>query len=374
MRRSSRETAQAVWEERQKEARPKIQLRRASEVTPERVTWVWQDRVPAGKVSIWDGDPGQGKSVVSVNLAAHVSTGRPFPDGATCEVGNVLLCNVEDGEADTIIPRLKANDADLNRILMFSTVPDGRGSERLLDLPKDIPMLEERMVEHEIRVLIMDPVMTMLGGDANKDQDARKALAPLKKVAERTGAAVILIRHLNKSVGLKAIQRGGGNMGLIGVARAGLFFAPHPEEEDLRVVASHKSNLAPPAPSLAYQIVSSDVHGAPRIEWRGSVDHTADSLTSGPQSPEDRSQLDATKDFLREELGDGSMEAKQVLKDSDEAGVSKSTLYRAKDALRVKSSKDGLGGWIWELPDKPNRSISKNEDTPCEDLDDLECL
>jgi hypothetical protein len=374
MRRSSRETAQAVWEERQKEARPKIQLRRASEVTPERVTWVWQDRVPAGKVSIWDGDPGQGKSVVSVNLAAHVSTGRPFPDGATCEVGNVLLCNVEDGEADTIIPRLKANDADLNRILMFSTVPDGRGSERLLDLPKDIPMLEERMVEHEIRVLIMDPVMTMLGGDANKDQDARKALAPLKKVAERTGAAVILIRHLNKSVGLKAIQRGGGNMGLIGVARAGLFFAPHPEEEDLRVVASHKSNLAPPAPSLAYQIVSSDVHGAPRIEWRGSVDHTADSLTSGPQSPEDRSQLDATKYFLREELGDGSMEAKQVLKDSDEAGVSKSTLYRAKDALRVKSSKDGLGGWIWELPDKPNRSISKNEDTPCEDLDDLECL
>lgn len=371
---SASDAARAAWESHNGHSRPKIQPRRASEVPPEKVTWLWQGRIPAGKVSIWDGDPGQGKSVVSVSVAAHVSTGRNFPDGAPCEVGNVLICNVEDGEADTTVPRLKANGADLDRVLMFSTVPDGRGGERLLDLPGDIPMLEELMVEHEIRLLILDPVMTMLGADANKDQDARKALSPLKDVAERTGAAVTLIRHLNKSVGLKAIQRGGGNMGLIGVARAGLFFAAHPDDEDLNVVATHKANLAPPAPSLAYQIVNSEVHGAPRIEWRGAVDHTADSLASGPQSPEDRSQLDAAKEFLHDELGEGPMEAKQVLKDSNEAGVSKATLYRAKDAMRVKSSKDGLGPWIWSLPDKPDRKAKTDEDTPRENLENVENL
>jgi hypothetical protein len=370
---SSRDVARAVLEERQKEVRPKIQLRRASEVMTERVTWVWDKRIPTGKVSIWDGDPGQGKSVVSVNVAAHVSTGRTFPDGATCKVGNVLICNVEDGEADTTVPRLKANGADLENVLMFSTVPDGKGGERLLDLPRDIPMLEDLMVEHDVRLLILDPVMTMLGADANKDQDARKALSPLKDVAERTGAAVILIRHLNKSVGLKAIQRGGGNMGLIGVARAGLFFAAHPDDEDMNVVTSHKANLSPPPPSLAYQIVNSEVHDAPRIEWRGAVDYTADSLASGPQSSEDRSQLDAAKEFLLEELGDGPMEANLVLKDATEARVAQKTLYRAKDTLRVKSSKDGLGGWVWSLPDKLDRN-AKKEDIYSDHLGDVDHL
>src|SRR3954453_2909305 len=121
--------------------RAEIKLRRASEIAPEKVTWLWDQRIPAGKVSIWDGDPGQGKSVVSVSVASHVSAGRTFPDGAQCEVGNVLICNIEDGEADTTVPRLKANGADLERVLMFSTVPDGQGGERLLDLPGDIPML-----------------------------------------------------------------------------------------------------------------------------------------------------------------------------------------------------------------------------------------
>ncbi len=353
---------------------PKIEVRRASEVEPEAVTWLWDKRIPAGKVTIWDGDPGQGKSVVSVSVAANVTQGRSFPDGAPCEAGNVLIVNIEDGEADTIVPRLKANGANLERAFMFSNVPDGKGGTRLLSLPEDTAILEQLVIDLEARLLIIDPVMTMLGADANKDQDARKALAPLKDMAERTGDAVVCIRHLNKTVGLKAIQRGGGNMGLIGVARAGAFFAPHPDDDELMVIAQHKSNLAPKPPSLAYQIVTSAIHDAPRIEWKGTVEHDADSLAAGPQSPEDRSQLDAAKEFLKDELGDGPMTAKQVLKDSQEAGVSRATLYRAKDAMRVKSSKDGLGPWIWSLPDKPDRRAKNPEDLPHDNLENLEDL
>lgn len=353
---------------------PKIAVRCAAEVEPERVTWLWEKRIPYGKVTIWDGDPGEGKSVVSVAVAANVTQGRDFPDGAPCEAGNVLIVNVEDGEADTIVPRLKANGADLARAFMFSNVPDGIGGTRLLSLPEDTALLEQLVIDLDAQLVIIDPVMTMLGNDANKDQDARKALAPLKDMAERTGAAVVCIRHLNKTVGLKAIQRGGGNMGLIGVARAGSFFAPHPDDDNLKVIAQHKSNLAPKPPSLAYQIVTSTVHDAPRIEWKGAVDHDADSLAAGPQSPEDRSQLDAAKEFLKDELGDGPMTAKQVLKDSQEAGVSRATLYRAKDALRVKSSKDGLGPWVWSLPDKPDRRAKNPEDVPREYLENVENL
>jgi len=117
------------------------------------------------------------------------------------------------------VPRLKAHGADLDRVFIFSTVPDGKGGTRLLNLPYDLVLLENKVIQREAKLLIIDPVMTMLGGDANKDQDARKALTPVRDMAEGTGVAVIAVRHLNKSVGLKAIQRGGGNMGLIGVKK-----------------------------------------------------------------------------------------------------------------------------------------------------------
>ena len=152
----------------------------------------------------------------------------------------MLIVNVEDGVDDNIVPRLKAHDADLYRVFTFSGVPDGRGGTRLLELPQDIALLENKALQREAKLLIIDPVLTMLGGDANKDQYARKALAPPRDMVERTGVTVIWVRHLNKNVSLSVIQRGGGNTGLICVARAGSFFAAHPDDDRLRVVAAHK--------------------------------------------------------------------------------------------------------------------------------------
>jgi putative DNA primase/helicase len=231
-------------------------------------------------------------------------------------------------------------------------VPDGKGGTRLLDLPDDIALLERKVIEREAKLLIIDPVLTMLGGDANKDQDARKALTPVRDMAERNGIAVVVVRHLNKSVGLKAIQRGGGNMGLIGVARAGSFFAEHPDNDRLRVMAPHKSNLAERPPSLSYKIVTSEVHDTARIEWCGTTEHDANSLASGPSSPAEKSKLDEAKEFLRDELGGGPMWAKLILRDARDAGIAQKTLYMAKTTLRVHSEKIGTDGWQWSLPDE----------------------
>jgi hypothetical protein len=322
----------------------------AASVTTKPVMWEWRGRIPSGKLTIFDGDPDLGKSVVTIDIAARKSTGRGLPDGALCKAGNVLIVNVEDGVADTIVPRLKAHGADLNRVFIFSSsVPDGRGGMRLLDLPGDIALLENKVIQREAELLIIDPVLTMLGGDANKDQDARKALTPIRDMAERTGVAVIAVRHLNKSVGLKAIQRGGGNMGLIGVARAGSFFAEHPDDR-LRIMAPHKSNLAEKPPSLSYRIVSSAEHNTARVEWCGVTEHDANSLAAGSVSPHERTALEDAKEFLREELADGPVMSKQVLKDAREAGHAEITVRRAKTDLRVQSEKQGAEGWAWRLP------------------------
>jgi hypothetical protein len=342
----------------------------ASTVEPEEIRWLWEQRVPFGKLTIFDGDPDQGKSVVTIDIIARASTGRAFPDGTRCDAANVAIINIEDGKADTIVPRLMAHGADLERVHIVDGVPDDKGSTRLLEIPYDIAILEQFVVANEIKVLVIDPLLTMLGGDANKDQDARKALAPLRDVAERTGCAIIAVRHLNKSVGLKAIQRGGGNMGLIGVARAGAFFATDPEDDSRRIMAQHKSNLAEKAPSLVYRIVTSEVHNTARIEWLGTTEYDANGLAADGNTPHEKSQLDEAKKFLREKLADGPMSATQVFKEADASGVAISTLKRAKAPLKVKSEKTGAKGWRWSLPDLEDHGGEEVSEQDQRDTDD----
>ena len=363
-----KENARAVLEERN--GRGRITRLRASDVVTKPVEWLWFGRVPFGKLALFDGDPDQGKSVVTVDIAARVSTGRGFADGSTCEPGNVVICNVEDAADDTIVPRLKAAGADLERIVLFSSVEEGNGDKRLLELPRDVPLVEELVKEEDAALLILDPVMTLLGGDVNKDQDARKALTPVADMAERTGVATVGVRHLNKSVGLKAIQRGGGNMGLIGVARAGSYFADHPDDDTLKVMAPHKSNLAEKQPALAYRIVSSPVRNTARIEWTGATDHDANSLASDASTPHEKSVLDEAKEFLAEELSDGPMWAKQVYKDARDAGISDASLRRAKAVLKVRSEKIGADGWQWSLPSKGSEDDQRQKVEHVEHLQD----
>lgn len=327
------------------------------EVQPERVKWFWQYRIPFGKLTLVEGDPGTGKSAATTDLASRASAGKPLPDGTPCEACGVVICSAEDGLADTIRPRFDAVGGDPSRVVALSTVPDAEGNERQLSIPEDLHIIESAIARVDAKLVIIDPLMAFLPGEVNshRDQDVRRALAPLARSAEKTGAAYVVVRHLNKAGGGNVLYRGGGSIGIIGAARSGLLIAKHPEDDGRRVLASIKSNLAVPAPSLAFILTAAD-NGAVRVEWKGQTPLDAAALLSAPADHEERSTLSEAQDFLREVLEAGPVPAVQVQAEAKDAGISIRTLDRARRAIGVESKREGEPGkrgggtWRWSLP------------------------
>ena len=239
-----------------------------SEVEPEQVEWLWPGRLPLGKLAVLDGDPGLGKSALTLDLAARVSAGLELPDGSRCGPAGVVLLSAEDGLEDTIRPRLDAAGADTERIVALSMIGVGTRAERLVSLTQDLDAIEAAIRRVGAALVVIDPLMAFLTGktDSHKDQDIRRALAPLAALAERTGAAVLIVRHLNKSAGGNALYRGGGSIGIIGAARAGLVVAPDPEDPERRILAANKHNLSGAAPSLVFRVEAAP-NGAARVAW-----------------------------------------------------------------------------------------------------------
>jgi hypothetical protein len=323
-------------------------------VRPERVTWLWQGRIPAGKLTLLDGDPDLGKSTLSLDLAARVSRGRSMPDGSPgVGPGDAILLNAEDGLADTIRPRLDAAEADCSRVSVL-TVRAG-DSEDLPAIPDDLAALRQAITDRGALLAVVDPLMAYLGGDVNshRDQDVRRALAPLARIAEETGCAVLVLRHNSKAQQSNVLYRGGGSIGIIGAARSGLVVAHDPEDETRTILAVAKANLGPKLPSLAYRIVGAP-NGAGRVDWLGATAHTAKDLLTTPPSDEERSQTEMACEVLREVLADGPVEAKQARRETEDgAGVSPRTVDIAKARLGVVAQREGFGRggrWLWSLP------------------------
>jgi len=250
-----------------------------ADVVPEQVAWLWPGRIPAGKIVTLDGDPGLGKSALALTVAAIVSHGGVWPDGTGCEpAGDVLIMTAEDGVADTIRPRLDAAHADLSRIHVIDHGFDERGEPTALSLA-DTEQIERHITETGAQLLVIDVLMAYLPGDAYRDQDVRKALTPLAKVAERTGCAMLLLRHLRKSKGGDPVHSGAGSIGIVGAARAGFVVTRDPDCDDVRILASVKSNLAICPKSLSYRLISGR-SGAVAVEWLGEDRRNASELLS----------------------------------------------------------------------------------------------
>ena len=322
-----------------------------SDVVPERVTWLWSARVPFGKLTVLDGDPGLGKSTLSLELAARVSRGLPLPGDETAAYGpsGVVLLSAEDDLADTIRPRLDAAGADVTRVLALRTVPNGE-DDLPPSIPDDLDYIHAAIRRVDAKLLIVDPLMAFLNGtvDAHKDQQVRRALHRLSNLAEDTGVAIIVVRHLNKASGGNPLYRGGGSIGIVGAARSGLLVARDPDDEHRRVIASTKCNLAAEPPSIAFHLEQHD--DASRIVWDGVSDHGAAALLATPIDADERTARDDARVFLMSVLGNGPMPAREVERLATEAGVSKRTLHRAKSEAKVRSIK-GYSGWTWELPE-----------------------
>jgi hypothetical protein len=333
-----------------------------SDVETERLAWLWRGWLALGKLSVLDGDPGLGKSATTLDIAARVSTGRPFPDGSECEsgAGGVVILSAEDGLADTIKPRLEAAGADTSRISSLGTVWEGRGErrhERTLSLPEDIPLIEREVRRVGAKLVIVDPLMAFLPKkiDAHKDQDVRRALAPFASMAERTGVALQVVRHLSKSEGTSPIYRGGGSIGIIGAARMGALVAKDPKDEERRVLAPTKNNLAVHPKSLLYGLEEAD-NGAVRVIWAGESEYSASELLQTVRADRAYARRDA-EDFLAALLSDGPVPKASVEEEARAANISNGTLRRAKASLGVDAAREnqvggerGVGRWVWKLP------------------------
>ncbi len=320
-----------------------------SEVEPERVEWLWPGRLPLGKLAVLDGDPGLGKSVVTLDLAARVSAGLELPDGERCGPAGIVLLSAEDGLRDTIKPRLDAAGADTERIVALSTVTEAKTGERVISLSKDLAIIERAIERVGAGLVVVDPLTAFLSEktDSYKDQDVRRALAPLATLAERTKTTILVVRHLNKAAGGNTLYRGGGSIAIIGAARSGLVIAEDPEDSERRILAANKHNLSKAAPSLAFRIGTAP-NGTARVSWGGTSTLTAADILKEPADPEQKSALSEAKEFLLQELEDGPVAAEQVEKDARGAQISVRTLKRAKRALGVRSRKQG-DVWNWVL-------------------------
>jgi hypothetical protein len=332
-----------------------------SDLQPREVEWLWQDYIPLAAITLLDGNPGLGKSPITLDLAARITTWRGMPDSPDApdeslrelsgEPDGVVLLSAEDDLARTILPRLRAAGGETTRVYAITDVHetsvDGSERTRPFVLPRDLPILAEGMALVRAKLVVIDPLTAYLDLRVNSwnDQHVRAALAPLARLAEETGASILILRHLNKGAGGSALYRGGGSIGIIGAARSGLLAAKDPDDpEHQRVLASSKSNLGPPPPSLRYRLQPVGDGAYPRVEWLGESHHSAQDLLRAQTNEEgdgDQSALEEARDFLLTFLAEGPRRATEGEEAARAVGIHPTTLRRAPSGRRTTST--GIG-------------------------------
>lgn len=320
--------------------------------------WLWDQHIPLGAISNLSGDPGLGKSQMTCDLGARITRGWPMPPAmagnGTFRPRGVLFMNAEDDPARTLRPRLEAAGADLNRVIclraMKCSLDDEEG--RPVTLPSDLPSIEDVIRKHEVALVVVDPFVAFLDGklNINNDADVRRCLGQVAAVAESTGAAFLLVRHLNKKSGLSAVYRGGGSIGVTGAARAEFMVGVDPADPEGRILACVKSNLAPEPSSLRFHIES---HGTTsRVRWGDQCDTTAHDLCASGSDGRKSGKADEAKGIIEDMLAHGPVPSTDVLEACLAVGVSKRTYERVKSELGVKACREGFGDdgtWMLSL-------------------------
>jgi hypothetical protein len=332
-----------------------------SEIEPETVKWLWPGRIPLGKLTLMVGSPGLGKSFLSLDIVARLSSGKTWPDGAANETrGQAIVFSAEDDPADTLRPRLIAQDATEGNTLVAGLVRElddnGETRRRGFSLARDLPHLERLLDRHPgAKLIVIDPLVAyMPRTDAHRDAEVRSdVLGPLADLATRHGAAVIGIQHLNKNSNAQGLDRIGGSVAFPAAARAVWGITMDPDDPNRRLFVSAKNNLGPRVPGLAFRLAPSE-QGTVCLQWiAGEVNKTlTDVFEAENEARQDGGgrKLDRAKELWRELLADGPRELSEIEDAMRSSGISAATTKRARWELGVKTRKKGFaGGWVASL-------------------------
>jgi putative DNA primase/helicase len=325
------------------------------------VLWLWQNRIPRQKLTIFSGPPDCGKTTVLVDVIARYSTGRDYPDGMTnaAEPGEVLMLIAEDDPADTIKPRLIAADADISKISYLRAVQiqqKARKQERALALDEDLVLLEDELKRNPgIGLVTVDPISSYLGrADLNKEQELRRVLVPVKDLAERTGVTIIGLGHFNKRADVSALGRVSGAVAMSGVPRAVWTFGKSPSEDDVFLMQRGKLNVAARTTGLRcrFGVKELATGTAPFIDWAGEETRSAEEILELERNPDGKREDKAAR-FLAEYLADGAKPSAEILREGAKRGISRSALFEAKEQRGVSAKKVG-GSWFWMNESQPS--------------------
>lgn len=314
-----------LWEpptEESAKAKPTVKMIRISDVEQKDVEWLWKPYIPFGKLAVLQGNPGEGKTYFAMFLAAACTNGKHLPNMTPLEPFNVIYQTAEDGLGDTVKPRLIDAGADLDRVLVIDD------SEQQLTLTDE--RIERAIIENNAKLVIIDPIQAYLGADVdmNRANEIRPIFMKLGQVARRTGAAILLIGHLNKAAGMQSLQRGLGSIDIAAAVRSVMFIGRLKTDPTMRVLTHEKSSLAPPGASLAFTLGSED-----GFQWLGEYDITADEMLSGIE-PQRETKTQQAKDLICSMLAGGKrMLSSEIDQAALQKGIPSRTTREAKKEL-----------------------------------------
>lgn len=347
-------------------------LTRGDTITPRAVHWLWRHWLAVGKLHVLAGAPGTGKTTLAMALAATITIGGRWPDGSRCELGSVLVWSGEDDPADVLAPRLMAMGADMRRVHFITGLRDGTGVERAFDPASDMPALADAFItDPHIKMMIVDPLVSAVSADSHKNAEVRRGLQPLVDLAQHQGCALLGISHFSKGTqGRDPTERVTGSLAFGALARVVLATAKRTESDGStsRLLARSKSNIGPDDGGFAYEIQQVQVPGASGIEasavlWGEAITGSARELLAAADEPASEGEGGALADakvWLADCLTDGPKPQSEVMQLAAVDGHSKATIRRAKEALGVKSIKEGMGaGWRWALPSEGAQENAK---------------
>lgn len=323
-----------------------LKLIHMEDVVSKEVEWLWYPYIPYGKITIIEGDPGEGKTTLVLKLAAALSRGLPLPcdDDKEYEPIHIIYQTAEDGIEDTIKPRLEKAGADCSMIRVIDE------TDKELSMTDD--RLEQAIIETKARLIIIDPIQAYIGAtvDMHRANEIRPVLKHLGIIAEKHNCAIILIGHMNKASGSKSTYRGLGSIDIQATARSVLLVARLRDKPNIRIMAHDKSLLAPAGDAIGFEMTEDN-----GMVCIGPYDITIDELLSCNEG-RGKKKLDIAENFIKEYFGSNKViPSNEIMMEAVKRSIKRNTLLLAKKKLGITSDKekaeDGTIYWTWVMPE-----------------------